>query len=67
MGGNDSAGGNIIGEVSVPEIKPLSLKNMNIRLDAVTAQMLKEVMKKNRQNDAKKFLTEQIRRMYLSL
>ena len=49
------------------EIKPLSLKNMNIRLDAVTFQMLKEVMKKNRQNDAKKFLTEQIRRMYLSL
>lgn len=40
---------------------------MNISLDKITAEMLKEVMKRNRQNDAKRFLTEQIRNMYLKL
>jgi len=39
---------------------------MNISLDKVTAEMLKALMKENRQNDAKKFLSEQIKAMYLS-
>jgi hypothetical protein len=40
---------------------------MTITLDKVTAEMLKEVMKKNRQTNAKKFLSDQIQRMYLAL
>jgi hypothetical protein len=40
---------------------------MTITLDKVTAEMLKEVMKKNRQMNAKKFLSDQIQRMYLAL
>ena len=40
---------------------------MNISLDKVTAEMLKEVMKKKRKGDAKKYLTELIRSLYLSL
>ena len=40
---------------------------MTITLDKVAAEMLKEVMKKYRHNNAKKFLTEQIQKMYLSL
>ena len=40
---------------------------MNITLDKVAAEMLKEVMKKNRKNDAKKYLTEIIRSLYLAL
>lgn len=40
---------------------------MTITLDKVTAEMLKEVMKRNRQTDAKKFLTSQIQKMYLAL
>ena len=39
---------------------------MNITLDKVTAEMLKEVMKKKRKGDAKKYLTELIRSLYLS-
>jgi len=38
---------------------------MNINLDKVTAEMLKALMKENRQSDAKKFLSEQIKRMYM--
>jgi len=40
---------------------------MTITLDKVTAEMLKEVMKRNRQTNAKKFLSDQIQRMYLAL
>lgn len=40
---------------------------MTITLDKVTAEMLKEVMKKNRQTNPKKFLSDQIQRMYLAL
>lgn len=40
---------------------------MTITLDKVTAEMLKEVMKRNRQTDAKKFLASQIQKMYLAL
>jgi len=39
---------------------------MNISLDKVTAEMLKAVMKEKRHNDAKKFLSEQIKEMYLA-
>ena len=38
---------------------------MNINLDKVTAEMLKALMKENRQSDAKKFLAEQIKKMYM--
>jgi len=40
---------------------------MNITIDKVTAEMLKEVMKQKRKSDAKKYLTEIIRSIYLSL
>lgn len=40
---------------------------MNITIDKVTAEMLKEVMKRKRKSDAKKYLTEIIRSIYLSL
>lgn len=40
---------------------------MNIQLDKVTAEMLLVVMKKNRHYDAKKFIAEQISKMYFSL
>jgi len=38
---------------------------MNINLDTITAEMLKALMKENRQRDPKKYLSEQIKRMYL--
>lgn len=37
---------------------------MTITLDRVTAEMLRELMRKSRTTDAKRFLTEQIHRMY---
>ena len=40
---------------------------MNIRLDAVTVEMLKAVMKQKRQSDPQKFLTAEIKKMYLAL
>jgi len=40
---------------------------MTITFDKVATEMLKEVMKKYRQNNAKKFLSDQIQRMYLAL
>lgn len=39
---------------------------MTITLDRVTTEMLKELMKKARTTDAKKFLTQQIQQMYQS-
>ena len=38
---------------------------MTITLDKVTAEMLKVVMTRMKKTDAKKFLTEQIQRLYL--
>ena len=40
---------------------------MTITLDKVSAEMLKAVRKKARQHDAKKFLADQIQKMYLAL
>jgi len=39
---------------------------MTITLDRVTTEMLKELMRKARTTDAKKFLTQQIQQMYQS-
>jgi hypothetical protein len=40
---------------------------MTITLDRVTAEMLKELMRKARATDPKKFLTEQIKSLYNEL
>lgn len=40
---------------------------MTITFDKVTAEMLAAVMAKKKQSNSKKFLTEVIQRMYLSL
>lgn len=40
---------------------------MTITLDRVTAEMLKELMRKSRVTDARKFVTEQIQSMYQKL
>ena len=40
---------------------------MTITLDAVTAEMLKAIMKKERKYDSKKYLSEKIKQMYMTL
>ena len=40
---------------------------MTITVDRVTAEMLKEVMKKNRKTDGKKYISEIIRELYFKL
>lgn len=40
---------------------------MTVTLDKVTAEMLKALMARKKQFNAKKFLSNEIQRMYLSL
>tara|TARA_B100000965_G_scaffold344675_1_gene315036 strand:+ start:208 stop:330 length:123 start_codon:yes stop_codon:yes gene_type:complete len=40
---------------------------MTINLDAVTAEMLKAIMKKEGKYDGKKYLQEKIKQIYLAL
>ena len=40
---------------------------MAINLDAVTAEMLKAIMKKEGKYDGKQYLTEKIKQMYMTL
>ena len=40
---------------------------MYIQLDKVTAEMLIAIMKRHRHHDAKKFISEQIGKMYYAL
>ena len=40
---------------------------MNVQLDRLIAEMLKEVMKAHRQHNSKQFLSEVIKKLYLEL